>query len=266
MFWKIGTYASIVLVTSVSLNANAAWACPSGQYRDGWFGVCLPKIGGDVGNAAERLKNEIRGQVGGSALAIWLRQSRDTAVSTSKPVPDDVREALSGYISKSVIDKAKFKIGDNGFFNAANNIFFLNDDVSAVTLIDVIVSKDEASAEDISLWAHELAHVRQFMEWGERDFSMRYSRNWRDVEDEAYRVQRDYSEWVEDGRPPLGKQASNPRTFGSAVSSFEGTLNMANLDGAGHFIIGVTDVTGDGRADLVSTHTNGSAYVWPGKS
>jgi hypothetical protein len=54
--------------------------------------------------------------------------------------------------------------------------------------------------------------------------------------------------------------------FGSAVSSFSGTLDIANLDGRGHQILGVADVNGDGLADLVSSHENGNAYVWPGKS
>ncbi|MBK9752765.1 MAG: VCBS repeat-containing protein [Nannocystis sp.] len=55
-------------------------------------------------------------------------------------------------------------------------------------------------------------------------------------------------------------------SFGSAVSSFAGSLDLANLDGYGHFIVDVADVTGDGRADLVSAHSNGSAYVWPGQA
>ena len=54
-------------------------------------------------------------------------------------------------------------------------------------------------------------------------------------------------------------------SFGAAVSSFAGTLDMANLDGSGHFLVAVADVTGDGQADLVSAHTSGSAYVWPGQ-
>ena len=55
-------------------------------------------------------------------------------------------------------------------------------------------------------------------------------------------------------------------TFGPAVSSFNGTLDASNADGAGHYIVGVSDVTGDGRADLVSVHDDGSAYVWPGQA
>ena len=52
--------------------------------------------------------------------------------------------------------------------------------------------------------------------------------------------------------------------FGHAVSSFRGTLDLGHLDGRGHFILGVADVNGDGHADLVSRHSDGHAYVWPG--
>jgi len=48
-----------------------------------------------------------------------------------------------------------------------------------------------------------------------------------------------------------------------ALSAFSGTLNISNLDEVGHFMVGVSDVTGDQEADLVSVNTNGNAYVWP---
>ncbi|SDZ74983.1 FG-GAP repeat protein, partial [Bizionia paragorgiae] len=52
--------------------------------------------------------------------------------------------------------------------------------------------------------------------------------------------------------------------FSQGVSSFNGTLNSANVDGGnGHYIVGVADVNGDKKADLISVHSNGNAYVWP---
>lgn len=54
--------------------------------------------------------------------------------------------------------------------------------------------------------------------------------------------------------------------FGAYVSSFAGTLNLANLDGVGHHVVGLADVNGDGRADLVTAHSNGNVYVYPGGS
>jgi hypothetical protein len=84
------------------------------------------------------------------------------------------------------------------------------------------------------------------------------------------------SDVVGDGRADLISAHTNGSTyvwpggvdgsFGAAVSSFNGTLDLANIDGSGHYIVGVSDVTGDGRADLVSAHTNGNAYVWPGRA
>jgi len=55
-------------------------------------------------------------------------------------------------------------------------------------------------------------------------------------------------------------------SFSGAVSSFSGTFDDGLVDGVGHLVVGVADVTGDGRADLVSVSSNGNAYVWPGRS
>ena len=51
--------------------------------------------------------------------------------------------------------------------------------------------------------------------------------------------------------------------FTDGTVSFDGTLDTANIDGTGHYIVGVSDVNGDGKADLISVHSNGNAYVWP---
>lgn len=53
-------------------------------------------------------------------------------------------------------------------------------------------------------------------------------------------------------------------TFGPATESFAGTYASARLTGIGHLAIDVADVTGDGRADLVTQHSSGTAYVFPG--
>jgi hypothetical protein len=54
--------------------------------------------------------------------------------------------------------------------------------------------------------------------------------------------------------------------FGSAVSSFAGTYRLALVAGDGFEPVAVADVNGDGRADLVSAHTDGNAYVHFGTS
>lgn len=55
-------------------------------------------------------------------------------------------------------------------------------------------------------------------------------------------------------------------TFGSSAASFNGTFDSARFDGVGHFALDVADVTGDGRADLVTLHSSGTGYVYPGKA
>lgn len=52
----------------------------------------------------------------------------------------------------------------------------------------------------------------------------------------------------------------------AAVTSLEGSLNSALVDASGHYFLDVGDVTGDGRADLVSMSTNGTTYVHKGQA
>jgi hypothetical protein len=50
-------------------------------------------------------------------------------------------------------------------------------------------------------------------------------------------------------------------SFAASTSSFAGTYQLALIGGQGFEPVGVADVNGDGRADLVSAHTDGNAYV-----
>ena len=86
-------------------------------------------------------------------------------------IPMNVRNALRGYIDEASLNQVRFKVGDNGFLNLANLSFSYGDkfgnEVQAVTLIDVVVFRNEFDAyNNMSLWAHELAHVKQFRDWG----------------------------------------------------------------------------------------------------
>jgi len=45
-------------------------------------------------------------------------------------------------------------------------------DATAITLIDVVLFRREADAEeDAKLWAHELTHVGQYRRWGVGGFT-----------------------------------------------------------------------------------------------
>ena len=54
--------------------------------------------------------------------------------------------------------------------------------------------------------------------------------------------------------------------FTSRAESFAGSLQTAVTGGEGHQIVGPLDVDGNGRADLVTVHTNGTVYVYSGTS
>lgn len=110
------------------------------------------------------------------------------------PIPPEVAQRLSGYASPRAIANARYKIGDNGFVNLAN-VLEKGGFASAVTLIDVIVFRGQSEANDLSIWAHELAHVDQYMGWGTRDFSIRYVRDYHTAEDPAYSAGDNFAGW-----------------------------------------------------------------------
>ncbi len=145
--------------------------------------------------------SEIAAQTGGAALEQWLSGSRNTAIGTSQPIPPQIRQALTGYIENDILNRARFKVGDNGILNLAGLSIAYGDriyghEVQAVTLIDLIVFRNEWDAyNNPALWAHELTHVKQFRDWGTHDFSIRYARNSNGVEEPAYAVGNNYDAW-----------------------------------------------------------------------
>ncbi len=59
-----------------------------------------------------------------------------------------------------------------------------------MTLIDVIVFRHASDAQDnVALWAHELKHVEQYLDWGVAEFARRYTLDHRAVEQPAYALE-----------------------------------------------------------------------------
>jgi len=171
------------------LPLQAVGACPDG-YSSNSLGMCMP-------NASPGPLIEPWVQVHGAAIAAWFQGSRETAISGSGAVPPQVRQALTGYISEDVLNHARYKVGDGGLFNAANDILKVNNDIAAVTVVDVIVFRNADDAvSNYKLWAHELKHVQQFMEWGVKDFGIRYARDYNSVEGQAREVENAYPVWA----------------------------------------------------------------------
>ena len=141
---------------------------------------------GNAGAAIDRARIEAQSQAGAPVLEQWLIESRNTAMrGGAQPIPTNIRQRLSGFFDDDLLNRVRFKVGDNGVLNLAN-LSIRCKNVSAVTLIDVVVFRDENDAfnNDV-LWAHEMHHVQQFRDWGTRDFAIRYLRSWDGVENDA---------------------------------------------------------------------------------
>jgi hypothetical protein len=147
---------------------------------------------GQVGRDIDRMRLKFLASViTGPALEQWLIDSRDSAMNGAIPMPPEMRSALQGWYDPSLMNKVRFKIGDGGELNLANNAIRFRD-VAAITLIDVIVFRGPADAVCPSLWAHEMKHVQQFQEWGVHSFAVQYTQSWNGVEDPAYDVEGRY--------------------------------------------------------------------------
>lgn len=191
-------YLATLLVTANTCNAG----CPDGYYQVCLLGCwCNPEIGGDLGKVIQKGGDEAKAQALAPGFQLWLQQSRNNANGGAQPIPPQIRADLNGFIEPQIMDLVRYQVGDTGFVNLANLTFEYGDkiggsDVAAITLIDTIVFKNTIDAQtNAALWAHELTHIRQFRDWGLRDFALSYIRRPSNAEDPAYQAQNAYIAW-----------------------------------------------------------------------
>ena len=173
-------------ILALSFISTAALACPAGQSQVCVVTCfCAPGAPGDMAPLLESVN-----QVAATSLQQWIVQSRSNmAASQLQPIPLHIRAQLEPYYDLRVLDTARYKVGVDAEMNAANTLM-QNPDVEAVTLVDVIVFRNEDDAQNnIALWAHELHHVKQYLDWGVADFARRYTRDFNAVEAPAYKIQ-----------------------------------------------------------------------------
>ncbi|UVE16924.1 DUF4157 domain-containing protein [Pseudomonas sp. LS44] len=173
----------------VSLGSPAlAFACPQGQFEVCVTAcVCVPNAGEVLGPLYEQMT-----QVAAPVLQQWLVQSRDSAaLEGTQAIPLNIKIQLEKYYSLEVLESVRYKVGDNSEMSAARTML-QNPDITAVTLIDIIVFRTEDDAlNNVALWAHELKHVQQYQEWGVQEFAIRYTRDFSAVEAPGYEIQRE---------------------------------------------------------------------------
>lgn len=123
-------------------------------------------------------------------LATALYQARNAHIRDSHPIPDSIKEALRGSIPGSVLERARYTVGDLEI-TISNVIGRVNyREPYAVTVDNVIVFNEEPSDDPddegaLHWWAHELTHVWQYSVWGVPRFAMNYINNYPAVEHEA---------------------------------------------------------------------------------
>ena len=133
-------------------------------------------------------------EAAGFALEQLIIALHDSAIIGAAPIPDRVRQRLSGYASENSMNRVRYKIDDTGLLNLTQVLE--SGGVAAVTLIDVVVFRGPSDANDPSLWAHELTHVDQYMAWGLHGFTTQYARDPNSVEKPAYAKGNGYWAWA----------------------------------------------------------------------
>jgi hypothetical protein len=134
------------------------------------------------------------GDVVSRTLGAALQQSRDDARVDSRPIPPNIRRALSPFYDDKLMETVRYKVGDTSATGLAG-FAIRNGNAAAVTLIDTVVFKEERFANDVELWAHEMHHVEQYKEWGLGGFATRYAFNWGQVESAAEQHASDFMTW-----------------------------------------------------------------------
>lgn len=170
--------------------AVAAPVCPAGQQP-----ICVLVCFCAPGTPETEVMAEQVGQAAAVALQQWLLRAREVAVVRGvQPLPLHIRVQLEPFYSAHVLNAARYRVGGAEELNAANAVL-QNPDVSAVTLVDVVIFRHAADAEDnLVLWAHELTHVEQYQQWGVAQFAARYIRDYQSIEAPAYTKQREVAE------------------------------------------------------------------------
>lgn len=145
-------------------------------------------IYGDTMDGIDHLGREAQVESLGPLLSEAMRHSRDDARRAgTSPIPFEVRQFLLAYYPAWVIDGVEFRVGQGHELSVQANSFRFGD-ARAVALLDTVIFSDNSQLSDMWLWAHEIAHIQQYKQWGTLDFAKRYVRDYASVETEADRM------------------------------------------------------------------------------
>lgn len=126
----------------------------------------------------------------GTMLAGAIRHAAEQARYGARPMPQSVRQQLTPYFPASILNKALWNTFDGNRITLDTQLMRACwDTIGAITLDNVVVFKQAASADDPVLWAHELTHVMQYDNMGVETFAFTYTYDWNSLEEPAYNMQ-----------------------------------------------------------------------------
>jgi hypothetical protein len=119
---------------------------------------------------------------------------RDALAAGTVPMPGQIVRQLAGWFPPDLLSTVRWSSGGSQL--SLPGLALQYGDVEAITLIDVVLFRREADAQqNAKLWAHELTHVVQYRRWGVEAFAARYIADSDAVEREAIAAADRFATW-----------------------------------------------------------------------
>jgi len=145
---------------------------------------------------ARRRALDLSALFGAPVLAAWITESHAAlAASDVRALPPALHDQLVGFFPAVLLQKVRYRVGwPDGSPPSADAFRLL--DARAITLVDIIVFRDQRIADDPAIWAHELTHVQQYAKLGVPGFAERYIRDRDGIESEAWDAAAAFTMWA----------------------------------------------------------------------
>lgn len=228
-----------LFIIGAALLCGQAYACPNDQYEVCFIACfCVPNSGAVAGAVVHPVQ-EAATQVAAPILKNLILESRDNALRDGvSPIPAQIRANLIGYYPADILDRARYRVRGGGSLALQAGALTYGGQ-AAITLDYIIVFANEWEAlGNPKLWAHELRHVQQVVEWGLDSFAVKYARDYRAVEAEAEAKEAQYPVWAQQqtakARPSTTQAAAksrSPMSVSSAAPALADSRNMTNRCG-----------------------------------
>lgn len=142
---------------------------------------------GKLGSTPEEISTSVATAPLEVLLAAALEASVEALEPDSKPLPSIVRKSMAPYFSADLLKRARYRNKAYGITlpEAINGYqAFMGQHSFAVTTGHIIHFSTEPGTDNTGTrwWAHELAHVQQFSDWGIDGFAHRYVQDYNGVE------------------------------------------------------------------------------------